>query len=415
MSNTYQLFFQVDEQLRRRKCLDQKTIDLVISRANELVTELIKVKYDPDLPAYLDSPHEVPPSTANEISKTVEQLDGLIKRLPTKVCPPAPVKLYMIGEPPGRYKPIDQERTEIGRATRPWTGVRPGGVEVSVSFGTSSTSTSFINTGNFSAGVEDAHAENRTHPSGTGFVGGAGVSATLGSFPSPYASLTPAAGGGFGIFGNGVGQGTNFGLGWFSDSSPPLRSRYAPEAKNAYAAYFPLKAAPKPQAPRWTYGVDGNVYFFAGGDQTITGIPGGPFGTATGTDNFRISNNYMFTVGGWITAPITPTWRVSLTGGLAELNQTVKYNCVTFCAIAPATPAFTASQDKWVTGGYIGGRLAMPVALPGFPGANIGIDYKHVFFGNYNVALGTIPTRQVNARLSPDMDLVTLRLAMPIR
>jgi hypothetical protein len=51
---------------------------------------------------------------------------------------------------------------------------------------------------------------------------------------------------------------------------------------------------------------------------------------------------------------------------------------------------------------------------PGFPGASIGIDYKHVFFGNYNVALGTIPTRQVNARLSPDMDLVTVRLAMPI-
>jgi hypothetical protein len=210
----------------------------------------------------------------------------------------------------------------------------------------------------------------------------------LGSFASPFTQLTP---------------------------HPMTVSRYAPEAKNAYAAYFPLKAPPKQQPPRITFGVDGNVYFFAGGDQSITGIPGGPFGSATGTDSFRISNNYMFTAGGWITAPITRTWSVSLTGGLAELNQTVKYNCVTFCAVAPATPAFTASQDKWVTGGYVGGRLAMPVALPGFPGANIGIDYKHVFFGNYDVALGTIPTRQVNARLSPDIDLVTVRLAMPIR
>ena len=34
---------------------------------------------------------------------------------------------------------------------------------------------------------------------------------------------------------------------------------------------------------------------------------------------------------------------------------------------------------------------------------------------DYNVALGSIPTRQVNARLSPDMDLVTARLAVPIR
>jgi hypothetical protein len=136
-------------------------------------------------------------------------------------------------------------------------------------------------------------------------------------------------------------------------------------------------------------GVDGNVYFFAGGDGRITGIPGGPFGTATGIDTFRISNNVMFTLGGWITAPIAPSWSVSLTGGFAELNQT-----------APATPAFTASQDRWVAGGYVGGRLAMPMALPGLPGANIGLDYKHVFFGNTTASLGTA---------------VTVRLGVPLR
>jgi hypothetical protein len=269
------------------------------------------------------------------------------------------------------------------------TGMR-GGVEVSIFMGTSSTSTSFINTGNFSAGVEDAHADNRTNPSGTGFVGGIGASAALGELTNPFSGDT---------------GGTN-----------PI-TRYAPEAENAYAASFPIKAPPKPQPPRsmLTWGVDGNVYFFAGGNQNITGIPGGPFGTATGTDSFKISNNVMFTVGGWITAPITPTWSVSLIGGFAELNQTVKYNCVTFCAVAPATLAFTASQDKWLPGGYIGGWVTMPVALPGFPGANIGIDYKHVFFGSTNASLGTVATRQVNARLSPDMDLVTVRLAIPIR
>jgi len=32
-----------------------------------------------------------------------------------------------------------------------------------------------------------------------------------------YAALTPSSGGGQGIFGNGTGQGTNFGLGWFTD------------------------------------------------------------------------------------------------------------------------------------------------------------------------------------------------------
>ncbi len=123
----------------------------------------------------------------------------------------------------------------------------------------------------------------------------------------------------------------------------------------------------------------------------------------------------MLTAGAVVTVPITPTWRASLTGGFADLNQTVKLDCVTFCAVLPATPAFTASQDSWVPGGYIGARLATPFTVPGLPTGTIGIDYKHVFFGNYNVALGTIATRQVNAQLSPDMDLVTVRLAVPIR
>ena len=51
-----------------------------------------------------------------------------------------------------------------------------------------------------------------------------------------------------------------------------------------------------------------------------------------------------------------------------------------------------------------------------FAGANIGVDYKHVFFGSYTTSsLGTVATRQVDARISPDMDLVTLRLGVPLR
>jgi hypothetical protein len=264
----------------------------------------------------------------------------------------------------------------------------PGGVEVSTSLGVSHTSTSFVSTDIFSAGVRDASIPERVNPSGTGFVGGIGASAALGELTNPFAGGT---------------GGTN-----------PM-TRYAPEAKNAYAAYFPLKAPPKPQAPRAFWGIDGTVYFFTGGSQNITGIPGGPFGTATGVDTFKISNNVMFTLGGFVTVPVAPNWNVSLTGGVAELNQTIKYNCVKFCAVVPATPAFTASQERWATGGYIGGRLAMPVALPGLPGANIGLDYKHIFFGSTNVSLGAVATRQVNARLSPDMDLVTVRLGVPLR
>jgi hypothetical protein len=272
-----------------------------------------------------------------------------------------------------------------------WPGGYPtyGRLEISGSVGTSTASTNGTFGPLYSITQDAGSGNNTAKPSGTGFTGVLGASAALGELANPFSGGT---------------GGTN-----------PI-TRYAPEAEKAYAASFPIKAPPQPRAPGITWGVDGNVYFFAGGDQNITGIPGGPFGTATGTDSFKISNNYMFTAGGWITAPITPAWSVSLTGGFAELNQTVKYNCSSFCAVAPATGAFTASQDKWVPGGYVGGRVTMPIAIPALPvGTNIGIDYKHVFFESYNVSLGTIPTRQVNARLSPDMDLVTVRLGIPIQ
>jgi hypothetical protein len=43
-------------------------------------------------------------------------------------------------------------------------------------------------------------------------------------------------------------------------------------------------------------------------------------------------------------------------------------------------------------------------ALSGFPGASAGVDYKHIFFGSV-----------VAMHLSPDMDLLTVRLSVPIR
>jgi hypothetical protein len=273
----------------------------------------------------------------------------------------------------------------------PPAGGWPGGYptyEISASVGTSTTSSNGTFNGFASNNTGDA-GSGTAKPSGTGFVGGVGASAALGELTNPFAGDT---GGGNPI------------------------TRYAPEAEKAYAASFPIKPPPQPRVPGITWGVDGNVYFFAGGDQKITGIPGGPFGTATGNDNFKVSNNVLFTAGAWITAPITPAWSVSLTGGFAELNQTIKYNCVTFCVVAPATPAFTASQDKWVPGSYVGTRLTIPVAFAGLPaGSNIGIDYKHVFLESYTVALGTVATRQVTVKASPDMDLVTVRLGVLLR
>jgi hypothetical protein len=258
----------------------------------------------------------------------------------------------------------------------------PGVVEVAVSLGASNTSTDLVNTGNFSAGIEDPHSPNSANGSGSGFVGGVGLSLALGEFASPFAA------GGSSLLG------------------------YASEAERAYA-YAPVSPAARRRGV--TFGIVGNVYFFAGGAGQVTGIPGGPFGTANGADTFKISNNYMFTVGGWVSVPLFRASNVALTGGFAELSQTIKYDCVTFCAVAPATSAFTASQDKWIPGSYIGARVSMPVLLPIVGEGTFGIDYKHLFFREYDVALGNVATRQVNARLSPDLDLVTVRLTVPLR
>ena len=298
---------------------------------------------------------------------------------PNVMSPPTTVRYTRVPCPPTRA----QERAAI---------------QLAMSIGTAITRAASTFGPFFSNSVQDNGAgTNTANPSGTGLTGGVGFVLE--------------------------GYTYQFGNGWSATVAAEQRrasniiiSRYAPEAEKAYAAYFPLKAPPQPSAPSLFVGLDGNVYFFAGGDQNITGIPGGPFGTASGTDSFKISNNVLFTAGAWLTVPIMQGWSVSVTGGFAELNQTIKYTCSTFCAVPAAVASFTASQDKWVPGGYVGGRLTTPLVIPGLPvGSNIAIDYKHMFMDSYTVALGTVATRQVGVKVSPDMDLVTVRLGVPLR
>ena len=281
------------------------------------------------------------------------------------------------------------------------------------SIGAVNSSTSYQTTDAFSgpqgAFVRDVTSGGVVSRSGTGFVGSIGGEFPILRFDSNGGIINP-------VFLNPFQSGPAPGV----QIPAAGTSRYAPESgRSAHAAAFPelTKKPPKQlQRPLAAFAIDTNVYFFAGGDAKINGIPGGPFNTPTGSDSFRISNNYMFTVGGVIITPVTPLVSIGVTGGFAELNQTVKYNCATFCAVAPAAPAFSATKDKWVGGEYVGGRAQMPIMIPGLPGSQIAIDYKHVFFGHYDVSLGSSATqRQINARLSPDMDLITARLAVPLR
>lgn len=242
-----------------------------------------------------------------------------------------------------------------GHAMRSSTG-QSAKFELSGSLGSTFATSRFVNTGNFSAGSEDEHTRNNTNMRGTGFTGGLGASAMLGETA--------------------------------------------------------LSRDASPSSLAW--GIDGNFNVFTGGVRTVTGIPGGPFGTISGSDTFKINDNYMFMFGAWITNQLTSGVSFSLTGGLAELNQTIKYHCDIYCAISPASPTFVTSHDLWQTGGYVGGRATMPISLPGLSGVNLGLDYKHVFLPPNTTALGNVSTRLVNARVSSAMDLVMLRLAVPI-
>jgi hypothetical protein len=94
--------------LDKKKCISKSVFDIYLSRAKHLETELIEVKYEPELPRnYGDSPHATPPETSQTIDGKVADLERFIKLLPTKLCPPEPakaavpapepVKLYNVG------------------------------------------------------------------------------------------------------------------------------------------------------------------------------------------------------------------------------------------------------------------------------------------------------------------------------
>jgi hypothetical protein len=110
--------------------------------------------------------------------------------------------------------------------------------------------------------------------------------------------------------------------------------------------------------------------------------------------------------------PIGAAWTASLTGGFAESNLSVTYNCGTYCTTGGITP-FSVSKDVWLPGGYVGGRLAMPLAIAPWPGTTIGFDYKHVFLASRNEFLGNVAVRAISQNVGQDIDMFMVRLAVP--
>ena len=180
--------------------------------------------------------------------------------------------------------------------------------------------------------------------------------------------------------------------------SAPGRS--GPPAGTCTLNFYGLGA---PQAPPFSAGIDANIFIFSGGEATVNGTPGV---TPPGMDSIKVKDNFMITVGPIVIIPVSPSLSLSLTGGVAELNQSDKYSCSQYCAFAPAVPAFTNSHDAWVPGGFAGIGVLMPFSFLGIPGATFGVDYKHIFFGSNNVTLGSaVAGREIIEHQSPDMNL----------
>lgn len=99
------------------KCFDKDTIELLIRRINSLIVELIKLKYDPGLPARITKPIAVGPEIGrgiigstiidiypdDVITKEVDTLVSIVEKLPAKICPPEPVKA---AAPPPPVTPV---------------------------------------------------------------------------------------------------------------------------------------------------------------------------------------------------------------------------------------------------------------------------------------------------------------------
>ena len=203
---------------------------------------------------------------------------------------------------------------------------------------------------------------------------------------------------------------------------PPPAPAYAAEDKPAsgFPAVLPIKAPPKAPVlpslpPRLTFNVEASAYAFLGGNSTLNGIPGGPGITPTGSDSFNFRDDFMFTTGGAFVYGAPSSWTAAVTGGFVGLVEHVSFNCATYCVNGVPVPTFSASKEMFLPGAYVGGRVQLPFAVPGLPGARFFLQYKHIFTFNENVSLGSVAQgRIVNFTTAPNLNLITAGLSIPL-
>jgi opacity protein-like surface antigen len=139
---------------------------------------------------------------------------------------------------------------------------------------------------------------------------------------------------------------------------------------------------------------------FGGGSSAIQGVPGiVPFLTPdmASWDTLRFRNNFNLDLTGRIGAYFSPRTAVYALGGLAISSVNFRYDCAGFCAVPPATPAFSAETTMMTYGGVIGAGLE--TQLPTSANTAFYIEYRAYLLQPVTLDVGSIATRSTSQQV----------------
>jgi opacity protein-like surface antigen len=114
-------------------------------------------------------------------------------------------------------------------------------------------------------------------------------------------------------------------------------------------------------------------------------------------DTLRFRNNFNLDLTGRIGAYFSSRTAVYALGGLAISSVNFRYDCAGFCAVQPATPAFSAETTMMIYGGVIGAGLE--TQLPTSANTAFYIEYRAYLLQPVTLDVGSIATRSTSQQI----------------
>jgi hypothetical protein len=142
---------------------------------------------------------------------------------------------------------------------------------------------------------------------------------------------------------------------------------------------------------------------FGGGTATLQTIPGTPF-VPPPADTLKFRNDVTLDFTGRMGVYLGPKSAVYGLGGFSAASAKLKYDCVGFCAVAPATPPFSADTTAWTYGGVIGAgfeaQFMWPTKMPISAAApSFYAEYRAHLLQPVTLNVGSIATRSTSQQV----------------